>query len=205
MTAVNNKFDPGHFFCQNAVMNKPVQARTLKTRAKLIDAAQSVVATSGYEGLRVEEVVKRAGVAKGTFFAHFRDKDALMDQLLGAEMDRILDALEDGPIPQTPDQMARALDPLIRFMTSERYVFDVILRYSGAAGVTEIGPIAHTFERQFRLFAKWVADRDDLSPELLAEGIQAFFLQAMSLQFCALHASSQAQARLTTYLQAWLR
>ena len=90
-------------------MNKPVQARTLKTRAKLINAAQAVVATSGYEGLRVEEVVKRAGVAKGTFFAHFRDKDALMDQLLGAEMDRILDALAGARSARRP---ARGADVL---------------------------------------------------------------------------------------------
>ncbi|MEO1362859.1 MAG: TetR/AcrR family transcriptional regulator [Pseudomonadota bacterium] len=186
-------------------MNKPIQARTLKTRAKLIDAAKAVVATSGYESLRVEEVVQRAGVAKGTFFAHFRDKDALMDQLLGAEMDGIFDALDAAPVPDTPEAMADALAPLITFMTSERYVFDVILRYSGAAGVTEIGPIARTFERQFRLFAKWTAQRSDLPPELLAEGIQAFLIQAMSLQFCALHASSQAQDRLVTYLHAWLR
>ena len=205
MTAVNNKFDPGHFFCQTVVMNKPVQARTLKTRAKLIDAAKAVVAISGYEGLRVEEVVSRAGVAKGTFYAHFRDKDALMDQLLGAEMDAILDALDNGPVPETPEAIATALAPLIDFMTSERYVFDVIIRYSGAAGVTEIGPIAHTFERQFNLFTNWVAPRDGLTSELLAEGVQAFFIQAMSLQFCALHASSQAQDRLATYLRAWLR
>lgn len=187
-------------------MNKPVQARTLKTRAKLIDAAKELVAQSGYEALRVDDLVKKAGVAKGTFFAHFRDKDALMDQLLGAEMDRLIDQIDDGPVPLTPDAMAQALMPLIQFMTSERYVFDVILRYSGAAGVSDIGPIARTFERQFRLFAKWVPDqKGDVPGWVLAEGMQALFLQAMSLQFCALHSSTNAVDRLTTYLSAWLR
>ena len=205
LTTVNNKFDPGQFLCQNRRMNKPVQARTLKTRAKLTEAARAVVARSGYEGLRVEEVVQRAGVAKGTFFAHFRDKDALMDQLLGAEMARILSGIEAGPIPRTPDEMAEALAPLVHFMTSERYVFDVILRYSGAAGISDIGPIARSFEQQFRLFVTWVEPRETMSSELQAEGIQAFLIQAMSLQFCALHASSQAQDRLTNYLRAWLR
>ncbi len=206
MTVVNNKFDPGHFFCKKAGMNKPVQARTLKTRAKLIDAAKAVVAKVGYEALRVEEVVQRAGVAKGTFFAHFKDKDVLMDQLLGAEMDGILDTIDAGPIPHTPEEMAQALAPLIAFMTSERYVFDVILRYSGAAGVEDVGPIAHTFERQYLTFARWVPEpRGDVPSELLAEGIQAFLLQALSLQFCALHSATSAQDRLVTYLHAWLR
>ena len=50
-----------------------------------------------------------------------------------------------------------------------------------------------------------LADGGDVPPELLAEGIQAFFLQALSLQFCALHSSTSAQDRLVTYLRAWLR
>ena len=48
-----------------------VQARTLKTRAKLLSAATALIAHSGYEALRVEEVVVKAGGAKGTFFSHF--------------------------------------------------------------------------------------------------------------------------------------
>ena len=63
-------------------MRKPRQKRTLETRARLIAAAEAVVEQSGYEALRVEEVVLRAGVAKGTFFAHFGDKDELMDSFL---------------------------------------------------------------------------------------------------------------------------
>lgn len=187
-------------------MNKPIQSRTLKTRAKLVDAAKSVIADVGYEALRVEEVVRRAGVAKGTFFAHFKDKDALMDQLLGAEMDRILDDIDAAPVPATPKMMVDTLAPLIAFMTCERYVFDVIIRYSGAAAVEEIGPIAQTFERQYLTFAKWMPESlQEVSSELLAEGIQAFLIQALSLKFCALHGSTSAEDRLVSYLQAWLR
>ncbi|WP_299684680.1 TetR/AcrR family transcriptional regulator [uncultured Tateyamaria sp.] len=191
-------------------MNKPVQARTLKTRAKLIDAAKAVVAESGYEALRVEEVVQRAGVAKGTFFAHFRDKDALMDQLLGAQLREILDDIAAGPQPRTAAEMVTALAPLIAFATSERYVFDVVIRHSGAAAITEIGPIALAFEQQFRLSLQWVTHpdlpvRDDIPPELLAEGIGAFLIQAISLAFCALHSSVSVEERLEPYLRAWLR
>lgn len=210
MTAVNIKFDHGHYLCQTKSMNKPVQARTLKTRAKLIEAAKSVVATSGYEGLRVEEVVSRAGVAKGTFFAHFRDKDALMDQLIGTQAIDILDAISAGPPPKSARDMVRALRPLITFVTSERYVFDIVLRYSGAAGISDIGPIAQSFERQYYLSLQWVSHpdlpvRDDIPMELVAEGIGAFLIQAISLNFCALHSSVSVEERLIPYLEAWLR
>lgn len=191
-------------------MNKPVQARTLKTRAKLLDAATAVVAEVGYEALRVEEVVRRAGVAKGTFFAHFRDKDALMDHLIGAEMNAILTDMANGPAPRDVPDMVRALRPLIAFATSERYVFDVVLRHSGAAAITEIGPIARAFEQQYQVSLQWVTHpdltvREDIPPELLAEGIGAFLIQAISLQFCALHSAVGVEERLEPYLRAWLK
>ncbi|MEL7465331.1 MAG: TetR/AcrR family transcriptional regulator [Pseudomonadota bacterium] len=189
-------------------MARSPQKRTLETRAALIAAAREIIAGSGYEAMRVEEVVARAGVAKGTFFAHFRDKDGLMDILIGAEIDALLDRIEAAPAPQSVEEVVAALDPLLRFLTAERYVFDLMIRYSGAAARDDIGPIAMTFERQIRVIARWLADgpfRRDVSGELLAEGVQAFSIQAVSLQFCALHSERALQDRLVEYLAAWLR
>ncbi len=189
-------------------MARAVQKRTLETRARLISAAEEIIDRVGFEALRVEEVVLKAGTAKGTFFAHFKDKDALIDLIIGARMEEYLDALGAGPTPPTPDQMADALMPLCAFMTSERYVFDLILRYSGAAAVEEIGAIAATFGHQMEIFTAWATEarfRDDISPELQAEGMQAFMIQAMAAKFCALHNAQSIKDRLVPYLEAWLK
>lgn len=188
-------------------MAKTVQKRTLRTRARLLSAGEAIVAEVGYEALRVEEVVRRAEVAKGTFFAHFRDKDALMEILIGARLDDLLDAVSGLPTAESVDELVERLHPLHEFMSSERYVFDLILRYSGAAAVSEIGPIARTFERYIGVVAGWVGGspfRQDIGADLLAEGVQAFAVQAMALRFCALHASTSYRDRLATYLAAWL-
>ncbi|WP_299938023.1 TetR/AcrR family transcriptional regulator [uncultured Pelagimonas sp.] len=188
-------------------MTNTVQKRTLKTRAKLLDAARQVVEEMGYPGLRTEEVVKRAGTAKGTFFAHFPDKDGLLDHLIGADMDGILDQMQAKTRPQTVQDLIDSLMPLVRYMGSERAVFDVIIRRSGAAAIEDIGPIAVTFERQFTLFSEWMRTprfRQDVAPELLAEGIQAFVVQAIALNFCALHNTLDLPDRLGPYLEAWL-
>ena len=189
-------------------MSKPIQKRTLETRARLISAAEAVIAEAGFEAMRVEEVVLRAGTAKGTFFAHFKDKDALMDRIIGARLDAYLDELEASPVPDTVDQLADALMPICAFMTSERYIFDVILRYSGAAAIDEIGSIARTFGRQVELFESWVSKtsfRQDIPTDLQAEGIHAFMIQAMATNFCALHNARSFCERLAPYLRAWLR
>lgn len=184
-----------------------MQKRTLKTRARLLAAAAEVVERGGFEALRVEEVVQTAGVAKGTFFAHFKDKDALMEILIGEKLSACFDSVEAGPPPRTVHQIVVALEPIHSFMMSERYVFDLILRYSGAAAIAEIGPIAQCFERYFGLVSDWLKTaqlRHDISADLQAEGVQAFALQAMSLKFCALHSASTFTDRLESYLIAWL-
>jgi len=188
-------------------MAKAVQQRTLETRTRLVAAAEALIAQNGFEAMRVEEVVLRAGTAKGTFFAHFKDKDALMDRIIGARIETFLDKLESEPAPVSVEELTSALMPLCSFMTSERYVFDVILRYSGAAAVDEIGAIAMTFGRQVEIFEDWVSTtpfRQDIPADLQAEGIHAFMIQAMATDFCALHNAQSFRERLLPYLKAWL-
>ncbi|MGA2552448.1 MAG: TetR/AcrR family transcriptional regulator [Burkholderiaceae bacterium] len=46
-------------------------------RRKLLDAALRVIREKGYVASSVDELCARAGVAKGSFFHHFKDKEAL--------------------------------------------------------------------------------------------------------------------------------
>ncbi len=46
-------------------------------RQKLLDAALSVIRTKGYEATTIDELCAEAGVAKGSFFHHFKTKQAI--------------------------------------------------------------------------------------------------------------------------------
>jgi AcrR family transcriptional regulator len=48
-----------------------------RTRAQLVAAASSLFARQAVESVTVDDVVKEAGVAKGTFYVHFEDLHAL--------------------------------------------------------------------------------------------------------------------------------
>ncbi|MEO0390098.1 MAG: TetR/AcrR family transcriptional regulator [Pseudomonadota bacterium] len=188
------------------MVRKP-QKRTLQTHENLLNAARDAVTQHGYGGARVDDIVARASVAKGTFFAHFRDKDALMDVLIGADLSAVLDAAEAKNAPETVNDLIEALAPLHDAMTCERYVFDIVIRYSGALGQSDIGPIAMIFSRYIDVVEGWVRGsgfRNDIPERLVAEGVQAFAVQAMALTFCALHQEASRDARLAQYLAAWL-
>ena len=51
-------------------------------RQAILDAALSVFAERGFEAARLDDVAARAGVAKGTLYLYFRDKEALFEELV---------------------------------------------------------------------------------------------------------------------------
>lgn len=189
-------------------MTRAPQKRKLETRARLLAAARELSAVGGYEALRVEEVVLKAGVAKGTFFAHFADKDALLSALIGADLHQALDRMAEAR-PQTVEALAAAHAPFFEVAGRDRISFDITIRYSGAAAVTELNPITECFGRHMELVAGWFSTwngplRQDIDTELLTEGVQAFVVQTIALDFCLLHSTTSVADRFHTYLKAWL-
>jgi AcrR family transcriptional regulator len=51
--------------------------RRLRTREALVSAAEELFAAKGPDAISVDEIVAAADVAKGSFYNHFSDKDAL--------------------------------------------------------------------------------------------------------------------------------
>jgi AcrR family transcriptional regulator len=65
-----------------------VAARSSRTRgqrtlAKLLDAAVGELSAHGYHGARMARIAKAAGVAHGTLYVYFKDKDDLLAALQG--------------------------------------------------------------------------------------------------------------------------
>jgi AcrR family transcriptional regulator len=63
-------------------------------RAAILAAALEEFTARGYEGARLDDVAKRAGVAKGTIYLYFADKDALFQDLVRSMVHPVLGTLE---------------------------------------------------------------------------------------------------------------
>ena len=63
-------------------------------RAAILDAALEEFTARGYEGARLDDVAKRAGIAKGTIYLYFADKEALFQDLVRSMVHPVLGTLE---------------------------------------------------------------------------------------------------------------
>ena len=63
-----------------------------RTRDVLLDAGVAVAEEHGLAGLSINRVVEEAGVAKGTFYVHFRDRASFVDALHERFHRRVQDA-----------------------------------------------------------------------------------------------------------------
>ena len=52
--------------------------KKVRTRAKLMDAAVTVIASRGLDLASVQDIASEADVANGTFYSHFRDKEEIV-------------------------------------------------------------------------------------------------------------------------------
>lgn len=73
-----------------------------RTRRRLLDAAQTLLARVGYHDLKVTDVAKEAGVAAGVFYIYFKDKNALVLDLLDELSESNVDAVFGGPRSDDP-------------------------------------------------------------------------------------------------------
>jgi len=69
-------------------------ANAQERRAEILAAALDEFTARGFEGARLDDVAKRAGVAKGTIYLYFADKETLFQELVRSMVHPLLGTLE---------------------------------------------------------------------------------------------------------------
>lgn len=124
---------------------QPRQARATRTRAKLLDAAATVVRRDGVQAMTLARVAEEAGVSKGGLLHHFGSKEELVTGLLEktlADADAGLAELSgDGP-----GAFARAYLEYVRRPDEHQADAATAVFAAAAAGDGELGAAADVFE-----------------------------------------------------------
>jgi AcrR family transcriptional regulator len=68
-----------------------IDPRVVRTRKLLIDALASLLAEKQFEEISVQDITQRATVNRATFYAHFPDKYAMIDEMIRLKFARSLE------------------------------------------------------------------------------------------------------------------
>jgi AcrR family transcriptional regulator len=84
-------------------------------RARILDAARELFATSGYEAVTMRKIAERIEYTPMAIYSYFRDKDALLRALCDADFSALRTSLS---------RIARAADPIVRLRRMARAYAD---------------------------------------------------------------------------------
>jgi AcrR family transcriptional regulator len=125
-------------------------------KAQFLGVALDLFAARGYHATSISHIIDKAGVARGTFYQHFKSKKEIFDQLL----DQLFDQVNSHVIPiriTTAGEIAGAvranLEALCRVLQENLPMARVLLEQ--AVGLNEAG------REQMRAFYGRVLDRVD--------------------------------------------
>jgi AcrR family transcriptional regulator len=93
-----------------------VDPRVKRTRKLLLDAFMSVMAEKSFDEIIVQDITARATVNRATFYAHFVDKYALVDELIREGFTQMLQRMVT-PAHSTEEQVRRLLLAVCEYST----------------------------------------------------------------------------------------
>lgn len=109
----------------------PRAVQSEKRRQAILTAALEEFSARGFAAARLDDVARRAKVAKGTIYLYFRDKETLFQELVRTELSPVVAALEAAPMMDLPLRAVaeRLIELFMReiFTTRRKNVIRLIL------------------------------------------------------------------------------
>ncbi|MBZ5713679.1 TetR/AcrR family transcriptional regulator [Nannocystis pusilla] len=109
-------------------------ARQVRTRAKLLRAMLTLLEQGPFEGITVRALAAKAGVGYATFFRHYPDKEALLDDLAADEIAGLLG--EAMPL-FSAENTGRACVALFEFISRRKALWRALLTGGAAPRLRE--------------------------------------------------------------------
>ena len=94
-------------------------SRKIERRDAILSAALDEFSSRGFEAARLDDVARRAGVAKGTIYLYFRDKESLFQELVRAMLTPLVGTIEAMGEAELP--LAVVADRIVELFVREVY------------------------------------------------------------------------------------
>jgi AcrR family transcriptional regulator len=161
-------------------------ARREKRRAAILDAALEEFAARGFAATRLDDVARRARIAKGTIYLYFRDKESLFQELVRTMLSPLVGTIEAAPLSEVPIRAVAEMivDVFVReiYGTRRKDVIRLIIsegpRFPKLAGIYYREVIARVLP-VIRARLTLAVERGELSSDALARFPQLLVAPAL--------------------------
>ncbi len=152
-----------------------------EARAAILAAAEEVFAEDGIGRAKMETIASRAGVAVGTLYNYFEDREALLASLVGERRAELLRKLDDAIAAGRREPFEVALLAFLRTLfshwTDHQELLRVILQADGAGLAAGRGHLLDEVTRRAETLLRRGRAAGDLRAD--ATGLQATLLVGM--------------------------
>ncbi len=177
-------------------------------RDRLYEAALALFREQGYEQTTVDQIARRAGLAKGTFFNYFATKDAILRYMGEREIGRLGAASMLGGSASAVGNLKRFMAALAGSLEADRALVQLIFEkgitvpelMTGNAGGFSIKPAASLMIRRAQ---KLREINPLLDPDVLADALNALYLQQL-VRWCSAETAYPLGERMTGMLDLLL-
>ena len=101
-------------------------------RTKLLENAYELFETKGFKKTSIQDIVDKAGVAKGTFYLYFKNKEDIRNHLVAEKSNnlfkRAIDALKTQDIDQFDEQIIFVINHVIDDLQNDNEILSFINR-----------------------------------------------------------------------------
>ena len=106
------------FNLMSDLVNRPKQDRGWETQERILKACRRLLKKKSFDAISVRQLVREAETSIGSFYARFRDKDALLPVLYGQYDQQLADKIEQ---LKTDAANARSLDEIAQ-LTVQHFI-----------------------------------------------------------------------------------
>jgi AcrR family transcriptional regulator len=135
---------------------------TRHQKARIINALAEEASRRGYMAVSVADIVKRAGISRGTFYDNFGSKDecflAAQEFAMSAALEHVVDAA--GEIDEWPERVAAGLAGFLRYVVDEPALARTCMVEALAGGPASV----QYYEESLQAFVSLFKVGRDVSP-----------------------------------------
>lgn len=117
---------------------KKVEEKLKSRRAKILEVGKEVLAEEGYKNVSIKTIAEKAGIATGTFYLYFANKDKLVETIAEEMYQKLLERIrqERSQYSSTIDKFQASMKTILQVFSEEKQMAKILLIQ--APGISKI-------------------------------------------------------------------